>query len=411
MSQKKCESMKKLFPVMLLFLIFGFLNHVKSQGKPKSVGYIPILAWGGPPSEANTFSRYNELKESGITLSFTSFPDVETMEKALIVAQKTGIRLIVSCPELKTDTKNTVRRFMNNPAVTGYFLGDEPNRSSFHELAKWVKEIRSIDDRHFCYINLFPNYANEEQLGTKTYREYVNTFIKEVPVQLLSFDYYPIVGDDSIRKNWYENLEIFSDEARKAHKPFWAFALTVAHGPYPVPTLAELRLQVFSDLAYGAQGIQYFTYWTPKSDIWNFHHGPITLEHKRSEIYDRIKLVNEEVRSLSRIFLDTKVVSIAFTGDSIPLGTKLLKELPEPIKELETKGTGALVAVLKKSRNCFLVVVNRDFNGQMELTIKCDSTVEKVLKDGTLVPANDYMSTMEIDPGDIAIYKWNQDKN
>jgi len=42
----------------------------------------------------------------------------------------------------------------------------------------------------------------------------------------------------------------------------------------------------------------------------------------------------------------------------------------------------------------------------MKLTIGCDETVKKVLKDGSLVPANAYISTMELDPGDAAIYMW-----
>lgn len=42
--------------------------------------------------------------------------------------------------------------------------------------------------------------------------------------------------------------------------PFWAFALALSHKLdnthfYRIPTLAELRLQVFSNLAYGAQAI------------------------------------------------------------------------------------------------------------------------------------------------------------
>ena len=41
------------------------------------------------------------------------------------------------------------------------------------------------------------------------------------------------------------------------------YALSVAYGDHPVATSGQLRLQVYSDLAYGAQAIQYFTYWTP----------------------------------------------------------------------------------------------------------------------------------------------------
>jgi hypothetical protein len=397
---------KSLF--LLSLFVLAYSSNVWSQHKLKPSGQIPILAWIGVPQEETTVARYQEMRESGININFSSYTNVEAMAKALKIAQKTGVKMIISCPELKSDPEKTVKLFMHHPAVAGYFLRDEPGRKDFKELSDWAKRIQSIDDKHYCYLNLLPNYANEDQLGVKTYREYVNTFIKEVPLQLLSFDHYPVIGEtsESIRELWYENLEIFSDEAAKANKPFWAFALTVSHGPYPIPTLAMLRLQVYSDLAYGAQGIQYFTYWTPKDTQWNFHNGPITLESKRSEVYDKIKVMNGEIQKLAPVFLGAKLVSVAHTGKNIPVGTKRLLELPKPIQVLETEGLGAVVSVLEKGPDSFLVVVNRDMVKTMKLTIKGDSTLDKVLKDGSLVPADTYMSTIVVEPGDVAIYRW-----
>ncbi len=397
--------MKKLLFLLLVSAFVG-VSPLLSQEKLVSKGEIPIVAWYGIPAEETSEVRYRELKESGITYNLTFFPNIESMEKALRIAQKTGVKLFVACPELKTNTGETVKRFMKHPALAGYMLRDEPGRSDFLELGEWVRKIRAVDDDHFCYLNLFPNYANEQQLGTKTYQEHVDLFIAEVPVQKLSFDHYPVLGD-SLRYNWYENLEIFSEAARKAGKPFWAFSLSVAHGPYPVPTIPQMRLQVYSDLAYGAQGIQYFTYWTPPLDtLWKFNRGPVTPEGKRTQVYDRIKIINNEIKYLSAVFLNARVVSVAHTGETIPVGTKPLVSLPEPFQVLKTEGTCAVVSVLKNNNNNFLVVVNRDFIKPMILTVECDAKVKKVLKDGTLVPASVYNSTIEVDPGDVAIYMW-----
>ena len=366
---------------------------------------MPILAWYSIPSNETSLARYMELKETGITHNLTFFPDAEMMAKGLDTAQKAGIKMIAYCPELKTNTEETVKRFMNHPAIAGYMLRDEPGRADFPELGEWAKKIRAIDDVHFCYLNLFPNYANEQQLGTKTYQEHVDLFMKEIKLQLLSFDHYPVVGD-SLRYNWYENLEIISDAAKRYDMPFWAFALSVAHGPYPIPTLAEMRLQVYSDLAYGAQGIQYFTYWTPYDTAWKFNNAPITLEGKRTVVYDRIKQLNTEIKGLSGIFRGAEVVSVAHTGNSIPRGTKLLENLPPEIKTVKTEGSGAVISLLKNGTNSYLVVVNRDFRNPMDLYIECDPKVKRVYKDGTNVPANLYQHNTEIDAGDIAIFMW-----
>jgi hypothetical protein len=42
----------------------------------------------------------------------------------------------------------------------------------------------------------------------------------------------------------------------------------------------------------------------------------------------------------------------------------------------------------------------------MILTLIVDDSVKKVQKNGTLVPANIYAKTIEVDPGDAAIYTW-----
>lgn len=371
---------------------------------------IPILGWYGVAPEESTVERYRELKESGITHNFTFFSNVEELAVAMDAAGEAGIKMIVHCPELEKEPEKIVGRFMDHPATAGYFLRDEPDRKAFAGLGEWARRIQAVDDRHFCYLNLFPNYAPPEMLGTATYREYVHEFIGEVPLELLSFDHYPVVEDASgerwLRENWYENLEIFSDEARKAGKPFWAFALAVAHHPYPIPTLAELRLQVYSNLAYGAQGIQYFTYWTPAPGTWDFHHAPIEFDtKKRTEVYDKIKLLNREIKNLSPVFLNAEVVSVGHTGVEIPTGTNRLAELPDVFKAFEVEGN-AVVSVLQKGEQSFLVIVNRNLKNSITVNVEGDPRLKRVLKDGSTVAADKYAARLLVDPGDVMIYSW-----
>ena len=214
----------KNYNLLFLFLLI-FSGVVNSQVKLKSEGEIPILAWYSIPANETTVERYQEMKESGINHSLSFFSNIDEMQKALDVAEKVGVKMLVACPELKKETEKTVNRFKNHPAVAGYHLIDEPNISLFPELSAWAKKIQSVDNKHFCYVNLFPNFADSSQLGTKNYKEYVQEYIKQIPVQFVSFDYYPVLKD-RIYKNWYENLELIAAESKKAGLPFWAFALT-----------------------------------------------------------------------------------------------------------------------------------------------------------------------------------------
>lgn len=207
-------------------------------------------------------------------------------------------------------------------------------------------------------------------------------------------------------KDYYQNMELVADIARKSGRDLWAFSLAVAFHDYAIPTLAEMKFQVYSILAYGAQTVQYFTYWTPVTEQWDFHHAPITTDGKRTDTYEHIKTINREIQSLAGVFVDAKVVSVWHTGDKIPQGTRRSSELPAKIKVLETTGEGAVVSLMEKGSDTFLVIVNRDYQQPMKLTLVADADVRKVQKDGTLIPAGAYTSTLAVDPGDVAIYMW-----
>lgn len=371
--------------------------------------YLPIMAWIGLPEYETTLARYQELSATGITLSYCPFSNANNMQAALDMAQKTGVKLFVSCPELLSKPEETVKRFMNHPALAGYFIGDEPARSGFPGMSTVIKRIRAIDNKHICYVNLLPTYAVANQLGTSTYQEYLDTFVKEVPVPFLSFDHYPVVDNtsDGITPDWYNNMEMVAKAAKKANKPFWAFALTVTFKPHPAPTLAMLRLQVFSDLAYGAQAIQYFSYWTLTDPThFDFHDAPMTPQGKRTAVYDKVRLMNKEIKNLSGVFLGAKMVSVAHTGSTIPVGTQRLTQLPKPIKSLKTVGMGAVVSVLSKNGSSYLIVVNRDYNASMSLALNCTNGVSKILKSGQSVSQSAGNTVATVLPGDIAIYKW-----
>ena len=307
---------------------------------------IPIIAWAGPPANETTIDRYRELAEAGFTHNYSGFPNIEAMAAALDVAHAAGVKQFISIPELEKAPEEVAARFKSHPAIGGYYLRDEPSAADFPSLAAWMKRIQAVDPVNPCYINLFPNYATAGQLGAANYQEHLAKFIAEVPSPIVSFDHYPVIGDSNVRGEWYANLEMIRDGARGAKKPFWAFALAVAHNPYPIATLEHLRLQAFSNLAYGAQAIQFFTYWTVKSPHWNFHEAPIGLDGKRTVVYDRVKQVTREIQALAPVFRDAEIVDVAHTG-ALPSGTRAFAPKP-PIQSLKTEGMGAVVHQLGK---------------------------------------------------------------
>ena len=407
--------MKSSFvPLIALLVASVRLPSLAPGAEPQRVpadGVLPVLAWGGPPQEHTTVERFRELAECGFTYNYSGYGSDDAVARALEVCQQAGVKLIFSSPSLLKDPEGTARRFGAHAALGGYYLRDEPPATLFGELAQWARRVQSVDAEHPCYINLFPNYATPEQLATSTYREYVERYAAEVPVPFISFDHYPVVDGGGpgpvLRPEWYENLELIATTARRANKPFWGFALAVAHGPYPVPTPAHLRVQAYSNFAYGAQALQYFTYWTTKSDEWDFHDGPIREDGTRGPAYGPVRDLNRELHALRGVFLGASVVSVGHTGATLPAGTRRY-EPTAPVRSLATEGAGAVVSLLSKGERKRLLVVNRDIHKPMRLAVTFDpaANVRAVAKDATLgaTPLADFAS--EVAPGDAVIFVW-----
>ena len=393
-----------------LIAFFVFLGaSLCAQEKLPFKGIMPINAYAFIPMNQINLNRFMEVKESGINLFIDNFPDIGSMKNALDLASKAGVKLLISCPELKNEPEKTAALFMNHPAMGGYYIYDEPGMALFPELKNWCKRIQSVDKQHLLYVNIWPDFASPSALQADSYKAYVTEFLKELPVQVVSFDYYPVMSN-RLSKSWYQNLELISAESQKAGLPFWAFALTSNYDAEHImpQTLAALRLQSFSNLAYGAQGICYYEYWdrTPTSAAQEDDRGgPINAAGKRTVVFDRIKQMSAEVQALSSVFLGSKVISVRHTGKGmIPAGTIRLTTLPKAIKILDTNGSPALVSILENGENTFLVVVNKDFINSINLTVYGDESVKKILKDGTIAPAAAYESSLELDPGDVSVY-------
>jgi hypothetical protein len=381
-----------------------------AQEKLKADGEIPIIGHGGVPADLMSLERLKEFKECGFNISMTGARSVEEMEKFLDMAQKVGVKLGAGCPELYKEPEKTARRLMKHPALVFYTITDEPDVSVFARLGELVKKIQSVDKENICYINMLPKC--DGSLINGSWIAFVDSLLRVAPVQVISYDRYSIHENDGkhfMERDFYENLEDAAVLSAKHGLPLWTFALAMPHtmpyAVYPTPTVADLRFMHYSSLAYGSQGLQYFSY-APWRSIDNFKDAIIGHNGKRTVIYDRVKLVNNEIQTLAGVFYGSKLVQVEHTGKNLPRGTRRLAKLPDEIKYLETSEGGAAVSVLERGNRRFLVVVNHDILNPMTLTIVTADKVKRVLKDATLVPASDYMPVMEVDPGDAMIYTW-----
>ena len=367
---------------------------------------FPILAWFSIlPDEEQTLARYQELAEAGFNISFSHFSTLAQVRRALNAMNGSGVRLMASCGEIQSDSQNTLSFLRRHPLVCGYFIGDEPSVPGMTAYGQACANIRRYDPQKIVYGNLLPNYINPADVGAESYRDYVQKYIEIVNSGLLSFDNYPIVksgGKDVIRGGFFENLKIVHEEADRVGWPFWAFALATAHGSYPVPTLTHLRMQIYSDLAFGAQGIQYFTYWTPLGTQWDFHNAPIDENGNRTNVYYLIQQVNGVVQNLSWVFLGAHVKKVGFTAD-VPQGCTTYTKYPEEVYRLKCD-QGLLVSELENGDKRFLVLVNHSLTTTKRITLSArEGRVLKVLETGETEALR--IDSRSIEPGNMFVYQ------
>lgn len=391
--------------IIFLMCVLLPLLPVEARKKERKTE-LPILAWYSiPGGEFATEEHYRALKDAGFTYSFSHIYNYDDAIRALDLCGKVGLKSIFMCPELEQQPEQTVRKVMKHPGLGGYFLRDEPGNDAMDAIGKWARRIQSVDSKHPCYLNLLPVHA----MTREAYEEHLRLFDKKVGLPQISYDHYPVIangeGKVSLNPQFYLNLELVAAESKRVDRPFWAFALATAHAHYPIPTMEQLRLQMYSNLAYGAQVLQYFTYWNPGTETWDFHQAPVTQQGLRSTTYELVRELNQEIQRRAFVWVGCRMESVGHLGENIPLGTARLATLPPHFNSLSVDKGSILVSLLTQGDRHYVQIVNTSPVESARFQLLTDDKVELVRRDATFVKANLYESLHILAPGDTEIYR------
>ncbi|WP_165251301.1 hypothetical protein [Paludisphaera soli] len=285
--------------------------------------FFPLMAWGHSPNDPAVLKR---MSECGITVAGFVEP------AALDACRDAGLKAIVSDARTagydwsKVDpavarprVESLVKEVREHPAVFGYLLRDEPSAAVFPGLAVVADAIRELHPGAWPYINLLPNYADPEQLGTPDYESHLKAFVEACRPPILSYDHYALFDGGGLRAGYFANLESMRRAGLEHQIPFWNIVLTTAHFHYRESTPADIRFQVYTSLAYGARGIAYFTYFSPP--IGNFRMGPIDQFGNETPTWGMLRNVNLQVARLAPTLLKLRSDSVYHFGE-VPAGAK-----------------------------------------------------------------------------------------
>ena len=312
---------------------------------------FPIVGWAGPGGDMIREDVMAGMAEAGFTVSQSGAgSDLKTVKKALDVAADAGVRLLLVHPsyhvgdeyeltdERRAEITELVSAVQDHPGLYGYHLRDEPRFHVLPRLAKVSDFIRSMDPYHLIYINHFPPIRG---FGAPTIEWFWREYIRLCRPTMLSYDHYPVQvgtaeeverdahlpnvfpsGKLVVKPDFYEALDLLRALSNSHAIPFWAFTCAVRHGAYPTPEEGHMRFQLFNDLAYGARGLQYFTY--------AHDQAMVRPDGSTTETWEMARRINREIHVLAPVLKGLTNIGTFHHG---PLwsGTRALPRSEEPL--------------------------------------------------------------------------------
>lgn len=191
----------------------------------------------------------------------------------------------------KADIQRLVETY---PGAAGFMVWDEPERPELEEVGKrvaWLKQHYPdllVYSKAYCMVwggngVLLDRDSAAKQYGGKwldsgvydeppvpyTYEEFLHDYVTTVKPDVLCVDIYPFIrppeGDSEqyLSRNFFKNLSAVRKAALEADIPYWSFVQAYEHtggGGRRYPSESDLRMQVFTTLAYGYTGVMYYCY-------------------------------------------------------------------------------------------------------------------------------------------------------
>ena len=339
----------------------------------------------------------NRITIGDITVSF---------QNAILSKEK----LIFSNGYFTTDISQFITS-LTQLAFGGFHIADEPSKEELEKNSDtwdFYWSILQQTKKFLMYINLNGFQNNEDSNKTlednlSDYKKnYLDVYQKNFNPSFFSFDYYPIgeyigliyeglgvpplgyyEGEIVNYPLYFTNLKLFSEYSKSHARPFWTVCLSMCMMKLDVrdfrPKVLEqyIRFQAFTALAYGSQGLVYWTYgMRPSSENNNEKYFSALLDRndKPTASWYFAKKINEEIQEYRYIFLDSTVKL------TVHEAIRFISEAGVSLTLIAGTGKSIIISLIKTRDNeTYMVIVNEDYLNYQEIRINITngSLVEK----------------------------------
>lgn len=426
------------------------------KGSTESRVQFPIIASGikyANSTNALPSSSLQQVNEAGFNVCMQGALDKGDFEESLKNAYHANLNVITRNHDFFSrggtwksfETRDYVKEVL--PILGGVFLFDEPTykeivgisntdnflQSAYYDLMRQEPPINRI-----LVINLIggpekawmSNPDDSTKPTFEDYKEYVQTFQDYFKPSYFSYDRYPIrekatilyegifsnlkydgtEGEITVDGEFYNYLNFFHEFTSKKDidRPFWVFCQSqsfmslTAQFHRPAALEQYLRFEVFSALAYGAKGIQYWSYPVSVTNPNECFLSALTDRRNRpTAAWHFAKRVNEQIHKYSDIFLNARLKSITYPVK--PTGTYFRIQSDRQsdffLSSFEDEESLYAIIVSRDPLNYQNLVIYTRYDNMIELTPEKSGGEENVL-----LPANTAIKRILI-PGGMRILK------
>ena len=221
-------------------------------------------------------------------------------------------------------------KYKDHPALWGDDMIDEPGAYSYDNIAAALNAYYANTDGKLALVNLFPEYANNDQLqeypetdsrrdfwlstsnnGVEngvSYKMYVSDYINKLPVDYICMDFYPYNSKQNAfgkevkatNEYWLPNLDILAEACRETNRDLWVITQAAGEtekgdpdGNHPrwCDEVSDISQQAYASLAFGAKAIIHAEFsakgwWDPE------HSHMIDIDGNTTATYDAVKEVD-----------------------------------------------------------------------------------------------------------------------
>lgn len=318
-----------------------------------------------------------------------------------------------------------------------YYVKDEPSAAEFESVKKVFNEFLK-DNKRFPWVGLYPNYAGATNLGG-SYNDYVENWVNTIGkdnLEYLSYDHYPFTAFEDVRSTFFSDLETIRRVAYDNNRMKTMACTQLGHwNGMRRPTIDEARWDNNVFLAYGMKSIIHFcwvalAYISPENGGEGMQPFVLTSSGEKTDLYEPMQKINWKTRQLGQLLMKMDVAHAYHTG-KIAQGAE---SLPKSFIFQPSSSSDKLIfslAYSKDDNDVYVMVFNNETKGEpKKYTINVDlsSGVQSITRyetdDFEVLP--DYMQklpdvkesnlnikdgsfSIEMKPGDIAVYKLNGD--